>query len=209
MGVAERGVALYGLVAGLLQRHRDSPQGMPPVELRKQIRARRSSFRSDRGRGCGSVLGFFVPFQLALDAAQRISARTGQVFSSIVQFILIEIELSLGQINLLLCSVLMHAAGGGKLLLHLIEPILIGLHVYFRLSYVSIKFASLGRGRGGMVRSVAQRVFEGKVNFVIGKTQRLIRESLLVPIGSRLGDGASGQQRSFVHQRRLPRMRIL
>src|SRR5579863_3166107 len=136
-----------------------------------------------------------MSLQLPLNAAQRIRARPGQIFSGIVQFVLIEVQLSLCQINLLLRSVLVRAAGGGKLLLQLIETIPIGFNVYFGLGYVRVKLASFGRRLRGVIGGITEGVFESEVNFVIRQAQGLIREPLFVPIRSQLGNVAGGLDR--------------
>ena len=74
---------------------------------------------------------------------------------------------------------------------------------------MGVKFASFWRRLHGVIGSVTERVFESEVNFVIGQAQGLIRKPLFVPIRSQLGNVAGGLQRSFIHQRSLPRMRIL
>src|SRR5580704_9116359 len=117
------------------------------------------------------MLGVVVPLQLPLDAADGVGASPREILLCVVQFILIQIKLSLRHVKLLLRAVLMSGAGGGELFLQLIDVILIGFKIELSLSHVRKKFASFGRGRSWVVGGIAKRVLERDINFVIGQTQ--------------------------------------
>ncbi len=97
------------------QRRNWASKFVPGEDVSGDDDGRRRRFR------IGCVLGVVVPFQLALDAAKRIGTRPRQVFFGVIEFILVKLQLSLGQIELLLHAVLMSAGGGGKLLLQLVD----------------------------------------------------------------------------------------
>ena len=72
------------------------------------------------------LLGRLVTGELALNSAEAVRPGADQVSFYVFQFVLIEFQLRLGQVNLLLqavCATLI--LGAGELLLQLVDPLLI------------------------------------------------------------------------------------
>jgi hypothetical protein len=148
----------------------------------------------------GGVFGGLVLVKLALDQAPGIGSGANQVFLGIIRLILIKFQLSLGYVELFLCSFLFSAGGRGELFLQLFDAVLIGLDIHLRLAGMFKEFAVLRRWCDRMVRRIAQSVMKVEVHFVVGEFRSLIRETMLVRARRQLNHCACRLQRPLVHQ---------
>ena len=161
------------------------------------------------GLGIAGLVLFFrrlVAGELTLNPAEAVNPRADQISLSVFQFILIEFQLRLGQVNLLLQAVpATFILGGGELLLELVDPLLIGFDRGIGSVGLGIQFLALGRRRSRMLGGLAHLVAECDVDRVIGQFERLPRITLLFPIGSQGRHGAGSRQRLLIHDRRPAR----
>ena len=74
-----------------------------------------------------------VTLEQALQPA-RIIACPAHTFLGVFQFVLVQLQLRLGEVEFLLEGLLLHDAAGGKFFLQLLDPGLVGLHLLLRLA---------------------------------------------------------------------------
>src|SRR5208282_3689655 len=98
--------------------------------------------------------------ELPLDQASRVGPRPHQIFASVVQLILVELELGLGDIKLFLQTVLTGAAGGGKLPLELINALLVRFNLCLGLARMFVERPELRVGLRRMAAGIPQRIMK-------------------------------------------------
>src|SRR5215470_12449863 len=178
-------------------------QGLPGNCLRNQTVGSVFYFPVVRGlRMCFVfVLCRFMAIKLPLDAAQRVCTRANQGQFGLIQFVLIEFQLRLSQIDLLLQIVATIRFSCRKLFFELIEAVLISF--YGCLSFVDSgkEFARFWFWRDGVLGGITKCVSEREVYFVVGQPEGLLRESLLVRIGGQSSHGSGTLQGALINQR--------
>ena len=127
----------------------------------------------------------------------RISAGARQVFPGIVEFVLIEFKLSLGDFELIAQIFLGVVGCGGKLASQTRDQILVCLHHEFGLAPAGGQLPLLRRGSRRMFGGLAKGIGESEIDFVIGQPRSLMSEILFF--------GSRGQERQLAGrlQRRL------
>ncbi len=149
------------------------------------------------------LLGSLMTVELALNPAEAVGAGADQLSLYVFQFILVEFQLGLSQIDLLLqgvSSAIIFRAG--ELLLQLVNSVVIGSYRCVGLISVSIEFLAFGRWRSGMLGGLAHLVTESDIYGMIGQLQCLARISLFFPVGREGHHCAGSQQRLLIHDRR-------
>ena len=144
--------------------------------------------------------------ELTLNSAEAVHPGADQVSLCIFEFVLIEFQLRLGQINLLLQGVpATLVLGARELLLQLIDPLLVGSDGCIGFVGLGIQFLALGRCRSRMLGGLAHLVAERDVYRMVGQFERLPGIALLFPVGREGRHGAGRRQRLLVHDRRPAR----
>ena len=124
------------------------------------------------------ISGFVLLLQ-ALDFRLGIAASLLQIFRGIVEFVLIELELRCGDVELILEIVLLRLRRGRNLAREQLDVFLIVLDGLLCLSLTIGNFFGFGRKLGGRFMNPAQGVVEGEVDFVVPDFLGLMGQRLL------------------------------
>src|SRR2546427_796468 len=149
-------------------------EGAPATPFGDQTARRNGGLRRAPGAGIGlsgraRVLDRFVFLEKALKLAMRVSAGAGQVLFGIRQLILLEVQFSLGELNLFPQRVLIALRGAGGLCGQLLDLLLVCLDLGLSLVdsvYDSPRFRGL---RARLLVCGAQGVGESQVNLMVGQ----------------------------------------
>ena len=144
------------------------------------------------------VRSSLVFLQQTLNLGLRISACPCQIFFCVVEFVLIEFELSLGNFELVAEIFLGALGSGGELSCEAGDQILVGFYYGVGLARAGRQFTPLRRGCRRMFSGLAQCVCEGEIDFVIGEPQSLMGEILLFRRRGQKSELAGGLQRPLI-----------
>jgi len=123
------------------------------------------------------VITGLVLVQEPLNLALTIAARQAQVFSRVVQFILVHGQLGLRHVQLLLESFLSAFAGRSDGLGQFINLLLVHLDNFFSLAHAFGEFVRLRAELNRMLLRVAQRSRKCQVDFVVCDPQCVLRDA--------------------------------
>src|SRR5581483_5354030 len=152
------------------------------------------------------VFSSFVCGELILDGGSWISSRAVYIFFYVADFVAIQLNLYLYQLELLLEVIFAIACGHIHLLLQLINACLIGRNRFFGFAQTCKELAILRRGLLNLIASVAQRLGKGEIDFVIAYSLSFLGETLFLSCCDQWRETTSSLQRLFVHGWRLYRL---
>ena len=197
-------VPLQRLVTRLLQVRSLVTQRTPTIDLRQEIR-RRSDRRCTRQlcrRQYSIVLRLpcLIACELPPHPAQRVGAGAEKISVCVFQIVFIQFQLCLQQIKLLL-KICARSLRFGAFLLQLINDVLILLDLRFRSFDAGEQFLAFRRVRPGMRTGLTQSIGKRQIDSVIRESDRLLRQTLLLPAGSQSCHPPGGLHDLLIHDR--------
>jgi len=141
-----------------------------------------------------------VLLEEALDRALGIAAGALQIFFGVVEFVLIEFELSFGDVDLVLDVFFCTLFRGSELVGEVGDLVLIVLDHSGGLTVAGAEFTLFGGERGRMLGGLAERVGESEIDLVVGEAESLTGELLFLGSGGEGGQLARGLQRLLINR---------
>ena len=150
----------------------------------------------------GAVSGFVFGEQ-SPNPGLRVGAGTFEVFGGVVEFVVVEIELSFGDGELVGDVLFLRFGRGGQAMGESLDILLLGLECGFRRGLAVKESFLVSREFRSALRSGAEGIFEGEVYFVVAYFLGFPGNLLLFGSRGQSGEPLSGVERALVHQGRI------